>query len=252
METKIGDFFIKYNSVYNITDEDYKNVNILINTAKAFARNINQSVCVIDYFRQDFLYVSENMPYLCGQIVETINDLDNRFYIDCITENERNIIIEINKKGFEFFYELPSMERVSYTLSFDFHIKNGRTSRLVSRSLTPIALTKDGKIWLALCIISISPRSTPGNVIMRKFDSGSYFELSHERTNWIKKHSTKLTDIERDIIILSSQGYTMDEIADKLYRSINTIKACKRSLFAKMNVKNITEALSFAIKYKLL
>ena len=44
----------------------------------------------------------------------------------------------------------------------------------------------------------------------------------------------------------------MNDIADKLCKSIDTIKACKRALFSKLGVKNIAEALSYATNYKLL
>ena len=50
MATNIGDFFIMSNSVYNITDEDYQKINLLVNTAKAFARSTHQCVYIIGIF----------------------------------------------------------------------------------------------------------------------------------------------------------------------------------------------------------
>ena len=38
----------------------------VVRAAKAFARNTSQCVYIIDYFRQGFLYVSDNLAYLCG------------------------------------------------------------------------------------------------------------------------------------------------------------------------------------------
>ena len=67
-----------------------------------------------------------------------------------------------------------------------------------------------------------------------------------------KKEGITLSDTERDILIFSAQGYTMNDIADKLCKSIDTIKACKRALFSKMGVRNIVGALSYAINYRLL
>ena len=54
MPTNIGDFFIVSNSVYNVTDEDYQKINLLVNAAKAFARSTHQCVYIIDYFKQNF------------------------------------------------------------------------------------------------------------------------------------------------------------------------------------------------------
>lgn len=79
MTTNIGDFFLVSNSVYNITDEDYLKINILINAAKAFARSTHQCVYIIDYFKQNFLYVSENLAYWCDQTSDKIKDFGSKY-----------------------------------------------------------------------------------------------------------------------------------------------------------------------------
>lgn len=252
MATNIGDFFIVSNSVYNITEEDYQKIHILVNATKAFARSTHQCVYVIDYFKQNFLYVSENLAYWCGLDSDKIKSAGYQFYLDYVPEKEQQMLLEINKKGFDLFNEIPLAERLDYTISYDFHIIHGRKLRLVNHHLTPMVLTKDGHIWLALCTISMSTRNTPGYIIMKKYDSKSYYEYALEKHKWIKKEGITLSEAERDVLILSAQGYTMNDIADKLCKSVDTIKAYKRALFSKLEVKNITEALSYATNYKLL
>lgn len=252
MATNVGDFFIGSNSVYNITDEDYQKISLLINSAKAFARSTHRCVYIIDYFKQNFLYVSENLAYWCGQTSDKIKDVGYNFYLNYVPENEQKMLLEINRKGFDLFNEVPVAERLDYTISYDFHIVHGRKSRLVNHHLTPMMLTKDGRIWLALCTIAMSARNTPGHIIMKKDNSKSYYEYSLEKHKWVKQEGIALNETERDVLILSAQGYTMDNIADSLCKSVDTIKACKRALFAKMGVRNIAEALSYATNYKLL
>lgn len=252
MATNIGDFFIVPNSVYTITEEDYQKIHILVNAAKAFARSTHQCVYVIDYFKQNFLYVSENLAYWCGLDSDKIKSAGYQFYLDYVPEKEQQMLLEINKKGFDLFNEIPLAERLDYTISYDFHIIHGRKLRLVNHHLTPMVLTKDGRIWLALCTISMSSRNTPGHIIMKKYDSKSYYEYALEKHKWIKKEGITLSEAERDVLILSAQGYTMNDIADKLCKSVDTIKAYKRALFSKLEVKNITEALSYATNYRLL
>lgn len=123
---------------------------------------------------------------------------------------------------------------------------------MINHNLTPMTLTKDGRIWLALCTVAMSSRSTPGHIVMRKSDSETYYEYSLDKHKWIVKNNVTLSGIERDVLILSAQGYTMNEIADNLCKSIDTIKACKRTLFVKLGVRNIAEALSYATNYKLI
>ncbi len=54
-----GSFIASYYA-QNVTDEDYQQINVLVNAAKAFARTTHQCVYIIDFFKQEFLYVSEN------------------------------------------------------------------------------------------------------------------------------------------------------------------------------------------------
>ena len=44
----------------------------------------------------------------------------------------------------------------------------------------------------------------------------------------------------------------MNDISDILCKSIDTIKANKKSLFSKMGVRSIAEAVSYATNYKML
>ena len=52
--------------------------------------------------------------------------------------------------------------------------------------------------------------------------------------------------------LLWGMTYTMNDIADRLCKSVDTIKACKRNLFAKIGVKNIAEALFHATNYQMI
>ncbi len=249
---KIGDFFLDTNSVENITSADYEKIDLLINAVRAFARSTHQCVYAIDYFEQNFLYVSESIVYWCGQGADRVKEMGYQFYMEHVPEKEQEMLLEINRRGFNFLEQVPVDERLDYTISYDFHLINGRKKRLVNHHLTPILLSKEGRIWFALCTITMSAQTTPGHIIVRKQGSKSYYEYALDTHKWKEREATTLSDAERDILLLSAQGYTMNEIADHLCKSVDTIKAYKRALFSRLQVKSITEALSYATNYKLL
>lgn len=249
---KTGDFFSLQNSVENITDSDYEKVGLIIEAAKAFERSTYQCVYIIDYFKQGFLYVSNNIARLCGGEAEKIKDFGYRFYIDYVPEKDLKMLLEINNSGFKLFNSIPIVERKNYTISYDFHIKRGKRKRLVNHKLTPLILTKDGRIWLAICTISLAATNTPGNVIMKKPGAGSFYEYCLYTHKWEEKKEIVLSDTEREVLSLSTQGYTMNDIADNIFKSVDTVKACKRSIFQKMDVKNIAEALTYAQNHQLI
>ena len=99
--------------------------------------------------------------------------------------------------------------------------------------------------------MSLSARSVPGNIILRITDQSDFYEYSLKNHRWKENKGITLNDREKDILTLSAQGYTMNEISGELHLSLDTVKQSKRQLFTHLGVKNITEALSFATSYKL-
>ena len=245
-DIKVDDFFIEDNYAGEYSEEEYLQMEPVIKAVKAFVRSTHQCVYVIDYARKGFVYVSENIIYLCGHTAREVEQMGYDLYLQHVPEEELTMLAEINESGFAFFNGVPAEERMGCAIKYDFHLINGGKKHLIHHTLTPLVMAPNGHIWLALCTITQSARNTPGNIIMRIEKSPEYYEYSLTKKTWIKKCDVSLTEIERDILHLSTQGYTMKEIAEKLCKSLDTIKTYKRRLFSKLEVKNITEALSFA------
>ncbi len=252
MDINIEDFFIKSNNVNGITEEDYNNICLLTDTVESFTRSTYKPVYIIDYFRKDFLYISDNLPHLLGITKEEVKKLGYNIYTSFVPKEEQEMLLEINSAGFDFFDNLPIEERKKWIINYDFHILNGKRKRLINHTITPIYLTKEGRIWLGLCTISLSVNNKPGNIMMKKIGSNTHYEYSLSTHEWNKKQEKELSQDEKNMLILSAQGYTMTEISEIMYKSIDSIKYYKRRIFEKFNVKNITEALTYAINYKLL
>jgi DNA-binding CsgD family transcriptional regulator len=249
---KIEDFFISTNSVLDIPEEEYQKINTLIATFDAVSRVIYQCLYIIDYNKQNFLYVSSNPLFLCGHNTQEILEMGYAFYLTHVPEQEQIMLTEINYAGFKFFEKLPVEEKIKSTISYDFHIINGKKKTLINHKLTPVLLTDDGKIWLAACIISLSSHSKPGNIVLHIADQPFFYEYSLINHHWKENKGITLNEREKDVLSLSAQGYSMNEIADRLFVTFDTIKFYRRRILEKLQVKNITEALSFATSYRLL
>ena len=246
------DFFIPENEVKLSDELDYSRVDEYIDSAEAFSRSSYQSVYIIDYFRQNFLYVSPNPMFLCGLTPEEMQKLGYRFYIDYVPENEQQLLLTINTVGFSFYNDIPAGDRKDWYISYDFHIINDGRKILVNHTLTPLALTSDGRIWLALCVVSAATHTEAGHIEMHHVGTSEFFEYNPQSHRWNKRQMPTLTDGEKSVLTLSIQGYTMAEIADKICLSPDTIKKYRQSIFHKLEVKNISEAIVAATNSKLL
>jgi len=61
-----------------------------------------------------------------------------------------------------------------------------------------------------------------------------------------------LSNRERDILILISEGLTNKAIADRLYISLSTVKWHTSNIYGKLEVQNRTEAVAKAKALKIL
>lgn len=252
MPKTLKDFFIPDNKVRLPDELDYSRVDEYIRSAEAFSRSSYQSVYIIDYFRQNFLYVSSNPIFLCGLMPEKVKELGYQFYLDYVPEDEHPLLLALNKAGFTFYNDIPASERKDWYISYDFHILNNGRKILINHKLTPLAVTSDGGIWLALCVVSVSTHSDAGHIEMHRVGSSEYFEYSTVSHRWIKKQLPMLTDAEKVVLTLSIQGYTMSEIAEKISLSPVSIKKYRQRIFEKLDVRNISEAIVAATNNKLL
>lgn len=80
-----------------------------------------------------------------------------------------------------------------------------------------------------------------------QFDSRSSFEVSPDL---LEKY--KLSKREHEVLTLIAAGYSNQEIAEKLFVSLNTIKTHSSNLFIKLDVKRRTQAVQKAKELGLL
>ena len=249
---QIDEFFFDTNRVEGITDSDYQNARPYVEAAQAFAQTTYQSIYIIDYYKKNFLFVSENPLFLCGRTAEEVRQMGYGFYLNYVPEEEVPMLLELNRSGFRAFYDQPIEKRRLCMMSYDFHIENEGRKKLINHKITPLAMTDEGRVWLALCTVSLSPHKEAGHIEFFQFHTGEKREYSLEAHRWKNRETITLKPEEKQILTLSAQGYTMKEIAGQMLRSFDTVKFYRRQIFEKLDVQNITEALALATNYGLL
>lgn len=92
------------------------------------------------------------------------------------------------------------------------------------------------------------------NAIKTIFNGSPFFSESIKRAYFDrvfedkKKQEIKLTDREKEVLILIAEEYTTYEIAEKLSLSKYTIESYRKTLFSKLNVKNIAGLVKRAMR----
>jgi DNA-binding CsgD family transcriptional regulator len=241
------------NNVGKISEEDRLLQKDYLEALKSFARLTYESVYVIDYEKMTFEYVSENPLFLAGHSPEEVLNMGYEFYFKNVPEDDLELLTVINNAGFDFFEKLPGEEKKQYSITYDFHLENkdGKLV-LINHKLTPMFLTSEGKLWKAMCIVSISHHKNAGNVYIYKQGADEIWELDLVNNVWRKSEKPKLTKREIEILQLHAQGLTINQIAEKIFVAPDTVKYYRRRIFERLGVSTIVEALSYAVNSKII
>ena len=212
---------------------------------------IDLSYYIIDYKKQGFVYVSGHPLFLAGYGREQVEKLGYDFFAKVVPEEDLRMLLEINEKGFEFYYNLPQERRPKGYVSYDFRIKNQNGSIiLINHKLTPLILNKEGNLWISLCLVTLSSDKESGNFYIQMQDEGVKYKYDFRTKQFLQVKSKSLTPNENKIIQLLALGHSTEKISGMLNISINTVKFHKRNIFKKLDVKNSNEAVYFATMQK--
>ena len=174
------------------------------------------------------------------------------FYLNYVPEEEVPMLLELNRSGFRAFYDQPAEKRSQCMMSYDFHIENEGRKILINHKITPLVMTNEGRVWLALCTISLSSHKDAGHIQMRILGQSYYWEYSLTIHRWERCDLITLKPEEKQVLALAARGNSIHDISEQMFRSVDTIKLYRRNLFEKLNVSSITEAVAFAVNYGLL
>ena len=127
----VNDFFSFRNTVHNISNDEQEQTANYLETIDAFARTTYKSIYVIDYQEKGFEYVSDNPLLLCGHTPQEVKEMGYAFYFKYVIESDLELLLTINRVGFDFYEKIPLAERKQYTISYDYHLKNQEGKKIL-------------------------------------------------------------------------------------------------------------------------
>lgn len=241
------------NRIGPVGEDDKQQLQHYLEPVKALVRLTYESVYVIDYTDMSFEYVSDNPVFLCGHTPEDVLGMGYEFYFKNVPEEDIRMLHTINEAGFDFFEQLPVADKMQYYITYDFHLvnRNGKPL-LVNHKLTPLYLSSEGKMWKAICVVSLSHHRQAGNATIHRQGTEQAWKLHMPTATWQKLEKPKPTEKETEVLRLYAQGLTIKQIADRLFVAPDTVKYYRRKIFERFDVRNISEALAYAVNNKII
>lgn len=243
------------NDNYSLTEKTYNyeiERQLAINYANAFSKGLHQCLLLLDCQKRDILFASENVRKLFGIPPEIITKDGYGFFSKYIEEEYLSMIQDISESALKLLKDVIKTDSDKYVLSYDYHIKIGKSKQLVNQKLISLSVDSENDVLLAICIISPITERFSGKINLISYGNEIFYEYNPMRKSWAAKKEIILSEIEKEVLKLTAQGYTANDISNIINKSINTVKYYKRCIFSKMEVERTTEAISYAFNHNIL
>lgn len=233
-----------------VTEEDYKRTEPTIRLLERVSEIEKSTMTVFDMHRKCYLLKSSKFKEMLGyKSPDEIHNDDMDDFHKIIHPEDLPFVLETENMAHNFFHNLPASEKKDYKMVYDFRVKN--TSGIYMRFIHQLAVLEqdmNGKSWLILIItdlISERAHNTPLQRRMINIRTGK-LHLFHDDNEF--KSDKLLTSREAEVLNLISQGLDSQDIAGRLFISVNTVNNHRKSILYKTKTENTTQALLYAKK----
>jgi DNA-binding CsgD family transcriptional regulator len=229
-----------------------ENLDLIVKFTNPIAYQSNHCIVIIDHVNKKILHFSESTGLWYIPKLEVGQKFFINPYWNYIDEADKKAVSEADRRACSFFDKSSIEERLDYSFSYDCHLLLGSHKRLTNHIFVPMTLTDEGNLELGLFMISFSPQKESGHAVINNGKKNVTYKYLSLKKDWGEGDKFFLTETEKEIILLSAQGLTMKEIAQKTFKSPETIKSIKKSIFKKLDTSNITAAVINALYRKYL
>lgn len=214
-----------------------------------FSQMSQSCIFMVDVFKGRYDFASENFSCIFGYdptLIDTIREQGDLLE-ERIHQKDKAQLLEYQIEHGLFIYSLPPEDRNNFQQIFQFRVLNMNQQyiNVISRQHV-VQKDKNGKAWIVMGIMDISPDQVPATEVKRTVVNRKTGEIIPTE---LKSKDKKLTNREKEILLLVRQGLLSKEIADKLNLSIYTVSNHRKNILSKLNVDNVMEAINMARDY---
>ena len=191
----------------------------------------SSAVTIHDNCRMEHAYVSEYHRRLFG-------DGEMEVHPDDLADVLKNVIASLKHvfQGNKNFAHVKTIR--------EYRAKVGDRFRRVTETLQVLETDSRGNIWLALCILEISPNQLPPFTVNSQIVNTATGEVFSPLTRYYQSESI-LTKRELEILTLVAQGKLSKEISNLLHISVHTVDTHRQHILEKLDVDNSHEAVRY-------
>lgn len=213
---------------------------------------VNNSSIFVSELHESYLYISLNFKKYFGYEIESGDiDAEGDIVESLIHPDDVIVLMNLQKRVFDYIYELPLEERADYKHIFEFRALGAdKTYKRVILQYHILEGTASRDYILLLGIIDFSPDQNVNDPVkfrLVNFKTGNIVMIPV-----MEETDVTLTKREVEILKLVNEGMLSKEISDRLSISVHTVNRHRQNIMEKMNVDNVMEALNYSRKLGLI
>lgn len=215
----------------------------LIQSCELFASVIADDFYILDIPNKSFCFIKSDGLFFCGHPTTEVLELGYDFY-SCIIHPEDlpswNSFLDAIPRYLRLRQEEINRLMCVFRITLNNPFSKRILYQIVSHQIVPV--WKNNEVHYLICIVKNSMCKKTGFYLYYN-NSSIYEEYSPKKKSWFMCSTMLLTEREKFILELAKKGLNVTEIADVLCRSKYTIQNQIKSLFSKLEVHSIQEAL---------
>lgn len=215
-----------------------------------YLSKVNNSCVFVSLLHIKYLFISPNFKNVLRLSFNGEADFEGDLLEECIHPDDLSILLSLQKRTFDYVFKLPHKGQCDYKHIFEFRALgiSGEYIRIICQY--QMLESEELENPLLLGVVDISPDQdlkAPIKFRLINFKTGDIVNIPI-----IDNPDISLTKREKEILRLVNEGMMSKEISDKLFISIHTVNRHRQNILEKMNVENLSEAISYARKLGLL
>lgn len=214
---------------------------------------LNSYSYLVDYRTGNYVYLSEAFNAVVNYPVNLLKKEGISYYFSLIHRDDWKII---NKPIFnaisKFLAEVRRQQEVKYRFIYNYRIQKPNGEIVTIRQINNfLKLDESGNPLINAGVCTVIPYAVPNNKITFLIQSqNSYQTWENEDVKTFVPDQTlpyKLSPSELHVLHWIKDGYNSEKIAEKLNRSLHTIKTHRKNMLEKTQCKNMAELLQFSL-----
>lgn len=235
---------------YSESDNKAMNYNSYFESLNAAARVTYASMFVIDFTQKKMVFATEKLLFANYMTSEDQKKESMPPYWSWIVEEDLEVMTATRDAYLKLVEGFTLTQKLNHTAIIDYRISAKNRSYVIAQKFTPLELAADGSLRLGLFCITPSTRTACEYISI--FGKDFRYIYNIENRQFLPcDESMDLNKTEKEILFLSSEGKSVNEIAEILSRSEETIKTHKKNIFKKLHVKSTSEAILLVANYAL-